>query len=72
MTNLTSDEQLRVKDMFFSEAYFHIELFDGMQITAPIKDNADSDRRSRLIATGPSADWDASMSLDHLMPPGPV
>jgi hypothetical protein len=72
MTNLTKKDDVRVKDMFFSEAYFHIELFDGMRITAPIKDNADSDRRSRLVATGPSADWDTAMSLDHLIPQRPV
>jgi hypothetical protein len=72
MNNLTSDSDARVKDMFFSEAYFHIELVDGLQITAPIKDNADSDRRIRLVELGPTNNWDAEMSLDHLMPARPA
>ncbi|TFW30800.1 hypothetical protein [Massilia horti] len=57
----------RIKNTFFTEGYFHIDLFDGMRITAPIKDNAQSAGCSRLVETGPSNHWDETMSLDHLI-----
>jgi hypothetical protein len=66
--NLTNDDDARVKDLFVADGYFHIDLFDGMRLSGPVRNNAgDGARSSRLVETGPSSDWDADMSLDHLV-----
>ncbi|MFL6672151.1 MAG: hypothetical protein ACJ8LG_02530 [Massilia sp.] len=71
MTNLTNNNiEERVKDLFFTDGYFHIDLFDGMRLSGPIRENADSKPgKSRLVETGPSSNWHDDMSLDHLVQP---
>jgi hypothetical protein len=73
MNNLTNDDDARVKDLFVAEGYFHIDLFDGMRLSGPIRNNAGQGQRtSRLVETGPSNDWDGGMSLDHLVAQRPT
>jgi hypothetical protein len=68
MSNLTINCDQRVKDTFFTEGFFHIDLFDGMRLSGPIRNNAgDLPAKSRLVETGPSGDWDHGPSLDHLI-----
>lgn len=69
MSNLTeNDNEARVKDLSFTDGYFHIDLFDGMRLSGPIRDNAGSTpATSRLVETGPSSSWHDGISLDHLV-----
>jgi hypothetical protein len=68
MNNLTSNNNERVKELFFAEGYFHIDLFDGMRLSGPIRNNAgELPGKSRLVETGPSSDWDDGPGLDQLM-----
>jgi hypothetical protein len=68
MNNLTSNNNERVKELFFAEGYFHIDLFDGMRLSGPIRNNAgELPGKSRLIETGPSSDWQDDLTLDHLI-----
>jgi hypothetical protein len=67
MNNLTNCDQ-RVKNAFIAEGYFHIDLFDGMRLSGPIRNNAgDSHAKPRLVQTGPSSDWNDAPTLDHLI-----
>jgi hypothetical protein len=68
MNNLTNNSSERIKDVFSTPGYLHIELRDGMRLSAPIKDNYSAMMASRLVDTGPSSDWMNSPSLDHLIP----
>jgi hypothetical protein len=54
--------------VFSTPGYLHIDLLDGMRVSAPIKDNPSALLASRLVETGPSSDWMNSPSLDHLIP----
>jgi hypothetical protein len=68
MNRLTIKADQRVKDTFFTEGFFHIDLFDGMRLSGPIRNNAgELPAKSRLVETGPSAGWDDGPSLDHLI-----
>jgi hypothetical protein len=68
MAKLTMASDNRVKRTFFTDGYFHIDLFDGMRLSGPVKADEDGCApASRLVETGPSADWDPDMSLERLM-----
>jgi hypothetical protein len=68
MNNLTINCDQRVKNAFVAEGYLHIDLFDGMRLSGPIRNNAgELPGRSRLVETGPSSDWNDVPSLDHLI-----
>jgi hypothetical protein len=68
MNNLTINGDQRVKNAFIAEGYFHIDLFDGMRLSGPVRNNAgDLPGKSRLVETGPSSDWDDGPGLDELM-----
>jgi hypothetical protein len=67
MNNLTINSNERVKDMFSTPGYLHIDLRDGLRVSAPIKDNHSAMLASRLVDTGPASDWRNSPSLDHLI-----
>jgi hypothetical protein len=68
MNNLTTNCDQRIKNTFFTEGYFHIDLFDGMRLSGPIRNNAgDIPGKSRLVETGPSSNWNDGPTLDHLI-----
>jgi hypothetical protein len=71
MNNLTLTPDQRIKNTFFNDGYFHIDLLDGMRLSAPIRNNAgEIPEKIRLVDTGPSKDCNAS--LDHLIPQSPA
>jgi hypothetical protein len=68
MNNLTINSDQRVKNAFVAEGYLHIDLFDGMRLSGPIRNNAgEVPGKSRLVETGPSSDWNDGPDLGQLM-----
>ena len=53
-TTLTSDT--RVKEVSLIDGYFHIDLFDGLRLSAPLKRAQEA--VSRLSEDPPNFDWD--------------
>jgi len=58
MTTLTNNDE-RVKGLTFADGYLHIDLLDGLRLSAPFKAEAGAEpaSHSRLQETPPSF-WD--------------
>jgi hypothetical protein len=68
MNNLTINVEQRVKSTFVHDGFFHIDLYDGMRLSGPLRNNAGGlPGASRLVETAPSADWKDCPTLDDLI-----
>jgi hypothetical protein len=57
MTTLTNSDE-RVKSFTFADGYLHIDLFDGLRLSGPLKTaESEAPSRARLSETPPSF-WD--------------
>jgi hypothetical protein len=56
MSTTTLPPDTRVKELSLTDGYFHIDLFDGLRLSGPIKRAQEA--VSRLSEEPPSFDWD--------------
>lgn len=63
MNEMTPSQESRVKQLSLIDGYFHIDLFDGLRLSAPIKRAQAA--VARLSEDPPSFDWD-----DDALPAG--
>jgi hypothetical protein len=55
MSTTTQTQDTRVKELLLIDGYFHIDLFDGLRLSAPIKRAQEA--VSRLSEDPPTFDW---------------
>jgi hypothetical protein len=59
MSNTTPTSNTRVKELSLIDGYFHIDLFDGLRLSGPIKRAQEA--VARLSEDPPAFDWDDDM-----------
>lgn len=57
----------RVKEVTLAEGFLHIDLFDGLRLTGPLKRAGGSPDKNQLVETAPGSDWDPGHNLDGLL-----
>lgn len=67
LTKLHHTAEARVKEMTLAEGFLHIDLFDGLRLTGPLRRPEGEASQSALVGTDPGSDWNDGRDLDGLM-----